>query len=65
MNQSLVLRLSDPISWVVTGADGGRIGPVSTGSLADAAPIAAERPLIVIAPGSSVTPSGMAYESSL
>lgn len=55
MNQSLVLRLSDPVSWVVTGADGGRIGPVSTGTLADAAPIAAERPLIVIAPGSSVT----------
>ena len=55
MNQSLVLRLSDPVSWVITGADGGRIGPVSTGSLADAAPIAAERPLIVIAPGSSVT----------
>jgi len=55
MNQSLVLRLANPISWVITGADGGRIGPVSTGSLADAAPIAAERPLIVIAPGSSVT----------
>lgn len=55
MNQSLVLRLADPVSWVITGADGGRIGPVSTGSLADAAPIAAERPLIVIAPGASVT----------
>ena len=55
MNQYLVLRLADPVSWVVTGADGGRIGPVSTGSLADAAPIAAERPLVVIAPGSSVT----------
>lgn len=55
MNQSLVLRLSNPINWVITGADGGRIGPVSTGHLEDAAPIAAERPLIVIAPGSSVT----------
>jgi len=55
MNQSLVLRIADPISWVITGADGGRIGPVSTGGLADAAPIAAERPLVVIAPGSSVT----------
>lgn len=55
MNQSLVLRLSDPPCWVVTGADGGRLGPVSTGALADAAPIAAERPLIVIVPGSSVT----------
>jgi general secretion pathway protein L len=55
MNQYLVLRLANPASWVVTGADGGRIGPVSTGTLADAAPIAAERPLVVIAPGSSVT----------
>jgi len=55
MNQYLVLRLANPVSWVVTGADGGRIGPVSTGALADAAPIAAERPLVVIAPGSSVT----------
>jgi len=55
MNQFLVLRFANPVSWVVTGADGGRIGPVSTGSLSDAAPIAAERPLVVIAPGSSVT----------
>jgi general secretion pathway protein L len=55
MNQSLVLRLSDPPCWVITGADGGRIGPVATGTLADAAPIAAERPLVVIAPGASVT----------
>lgn len=55
MNQSLVLRVADPLCWVITGADGGRIGPVSTGSLADAAPIAAERPLIVIVPGASVT----------
>lgn len=55
MSQFLVLRLADPVSWIITDADGGRIGPVSTGSLADAAPIAAERPLIVIAPGASVT----------
>jgi len=55
MNQFLVLRLANPVSWVVTGADGGRIGPVATGSLADAAPIASERPLVVIAPGSSIT----------
>jgi general secretion pathway protein L len=55
MNQSLVLRLASPPSWVITGADGGRIGPVATGGLADAAPIAAERSLIVIAPGASVT----------
>lgn len=55
MSQFLVLRLADPVTWIVTDADGGRIGPVSTGSLADAAPIAAERPLVVIAPGASVT----------
>lgn len=55
MNQFLVLRLAEPISWVITGADGGRVGPVSTGVLRDVAPIAAERPVVVIAPGSSVT----------
>lgn len=55
MSQFLVLRLADPVSWVITDADGGRIGPVSTGRLADAAALAAERPLVVIAPGSSVT----------
>jgi len=55
MNQFLVLRLADPISWVITSADGGRLGPVSTGNLRDAAPVAAERQVVVIAPGSSVT----------
>ena len=55
MSQFLVLRLADPVTWIITDADGGRIGPVSTGSLTDAAPIAAERPLVVIAPGASVT----------
>ena len=55
MSQFLVLRLADPVSWIITDADGGRIGPVSTGTLADAAPLAAERPLVVIAPGASVT----------
>ena len=55
MSQFLVLRLADPVSWIITDADGGRIGPVSTGNLADAAPLAAERPLVVIAPGASVT----------
>lgn len=55
MNQFLVIRLADPCSWVITGADGGRLGPVSTGSLADAAPVATERQVVVIAPGSSVT----------
>jgi general secretion pathway protein L len=55
MSQFLVLRLADPISWIITDADGGRIGPVSIGGLADAAPLAAERPLVVIAPGASVT----------
>jgi general secretion pathway protein L len=55
MSQFLVLRLADPVCWVITDADGIRIGPVSAGRLADAAPLAAERPLIVIAPGASVT----------
>jgi len=55
MSQFLVLRLADPVSWVITDAGGGRIGPVSTGTLADAVPLAAERPLVVIAPGASVT----------
>ncbi len=55
MSQFLVLRLADPISWIVTDADGAGIGPVSTGTLADAVPLAAERPLVVIAPGASVT----------
>lgn len=55
MNQFLVLRLADPCSWVITGADGGRLGPVSGGPLADAAAVARERPVVVIAPGSSIT----------
>ncbi len=55
MNQFLVLRLADPVSWTITDSDGGRIGPVSTGKLADAAPLAAECALVVIAPGASVT----------
>ena len=55
MNQFLVLRIANPYSWVITGADGGRVGPVATGELADAAPIAKERPVVVVAPGSSVT----------
>jgi general secretion pathway protein L len=55
MTQFLVLRLADPCSWVITGADGGRLGPVATGSLADAAPVARERQVVVIAPGPSVT----------
>ncbi len=55
MSQFLVLRMADPVSWIITDADGGRVGPVSVGGLADAAPIAAERRLVVIAPGASVT----------
>lgn len=55
MSQFLVLRLADPVSWVITDATGGRIGPVSTGNLADAVPLVADRSLIVIAPGASVT----------
>jgi general secretion pathway protein L len=55
MNQFLVLRIADPCSWVITAADGSRLGPVATGNLADAAPVAKERQVVVIAPGSSVT----------
>jgi general secretion pathway protein L len=55
MNQFLVLRISNPYSWVITGADGGRLGPVATGDLADCAPIAKDRQVVVVAPGSSVT----------
>ena len=55
MSQFLVLRLADPVTWIITDTDGGRIGPVSTGILDDVAPLAAERPLVVIAPGASVT----------
>jgi general secretion pathway protein L len=55
MNQFLVLRFANPMSWVITGADGGRLGPVAAGELADAAPVAAGRQVVVIAPGSSIT----------
>jgi general secretion pathway protein L len=55
MNQTLVLRLANPCSWVITGADGARLGPVATGELADAAPVAKERRVVVIAPGPSIT----------
>lgn len=54
MTQFLVLRLSDPPSWVVVGGDGAHLGPVSTGSLADAAPLAAERRVIALAPGPGI-----------
>jgi general secretion pathway protein L len=54
MTQILVLRLSEPVSWVVVDAAGSRLGPVATGSLADAAPLAAERRVIALAPGSQV-----------
>ena len=55
MNQFLVLRLANPISWLIVGSDGGRLGPVATGDFADAAPVANERQVVVIAPGASVT----------
>jgi general secretion pathway protein L len=54
MTQILVLRLSDPVSWVVVDASGGRLGPVSTGALTDAAPLAAERRVIALVPGTDV-----------
>ena len=55
MTQILVLRLTEPASWVVVDASGGRLGPVTTGDLADAAPLAADRRVIALAPGSEVS----------
>lgn len=55
MNQILVLRLGDPVSWVIVDATGARLGPVATGSVADAAPLAAERRVIALVPGTDVT----------
>ena len=55
MNQFLVIRLANPVSWLIVGSDGGRLGPVATGDFADAAPVARERQVVAIAPGSSVT----------
>jgi general secretion pathway protein L len=55
MNQFLVLRLANPVSWLIVGGDGGRLGPVVTGEFAEAAPVARERQVVAIAPGSSVT----------
>ena len=54
MTQILVLRLAEPVSWVVVDAAGSRLGPIATGSIADAAPLAAERRLIALAPGTEV-----------
>lgn len=54
MTQILVLRLTEPVSWVVVDANGSRLGPVGTGSLADAAPLAADRRVIALAPGAEV-----------
>jgi general secretion pathway protein L len=54
MTQNLVLRLKEPVSWVVVDGTGARLGPVSTGSLADAAPLAAERRVIALVPGPDV-----------
>lgn len=54
MNQFLVLRLGDPVSWVLVDAAGARLGPVATGSLADAASLAAERRVIALVPGTEV-----------
>lgn len=56
MTQILVLRLNEPASWVLVDATGARLGPVATGNLEDAAPLAAERDrrVIALAPGTDV-----------
>lgn len=51
MAQILVLRLAAPASWVVMDGGGTRLGPVATGALADAAPMAADRRVIALVPG--------------
>jgi general secretion pathway protein L len=55
MSQLLVLRLAERMSWIITDSAGAPIGPVSTGSLADLAPLAALHPVIAIVPATSVT----------
>lgn len=55
MSQFLVLRLSEPASWVVVDATGDRLGPVAGGDLADAAPLAAGRRVLALAPAAEVT----------
>jgi len=54
MTQVLFVRLAEPVSWVIVDASGGRLGPVSTGSLADAAPMATERRVIALVPGPEI-----------
>jgi general secretion pathway protein L len=54
MTQILVLRLNAPDSWLVVDLAGSRLGPVATGTLADAAPDAANRRVIALVPGSEV-----------
>jgi general secretion pathway protein L len=54
MTQVLFLRLAEPVSWLIVEGSGGRLGPVSTGVLADAAPLAADRRVIALVPGSEV-----------
>ncbi len=55
MTQILVLRLGEPASWVIVDASGARLGPVGTGSLSEAAPLAAERRVVALVPGVDVT----------
>ncbi len=54
MTQYLVIRLAEPVSWVIVDETGARLGPVSTGTLEDAAPLAAERRVIALAPGPDI-----------
>lgn len=54
MTQFLVIRLAEPVSWVIVDATGGRLGPVATGTLEDAAPLAAERRVVALAPAADV-----------
>jgi len=54
MTQVLFLRLAEPASWVIVDGSGGRLGPVSTGALADAALLATDRRVVALVPGPEV-----------
>ncbi|MFZ9966732.1 MAG: type II secretion system protein GspL [Steroidobacteraceae bacterium] len=54
MKQFLVLRLGAQATWMMLDSSGSQLGPVSSGRLEDAAPLAADRRVIVLVPSSEV-----------
>ncbi len=61
MAEFFVIRLGerarDRVEWIIVGDDGTRRGAVGTGALGDAVPEIAERPVIVLVPGTEVLTS--------